>query len=306
MKSKNEKTLKILEAVVTVVIGYVLMLLCNYVKKQLIGGRSLNIYLNSFLSELLSAIVMILIVVILKKTAAFRFSAKECVKGLKYGIVPIAISALLAFTSLTDFTEGHELIRGWEIMLVLAQCILIGLSEEALYRGAVLGLLTDAFGDDSKEKQTGAIVMTSVLFGATHLMNAISPEISMTTAVIQAVVAGFMGLVFGAIFFKTGRSIWAGVLIHAIIDAASFISLGTFWGVSENAAIGSLSPTSLVNCILYLVLFRFIMNDGERIHDEEDSKKRNKLLWILVGGTLVFLLIIFVVIPLVLSMTMEL
>ena len=66
MKTKNEKTLKILEAVVTVVIGYVLMLLCNYVKKQLIGGRSINIYLNSFLSELISAIVMIMIAVILK------------------------------------------------------------------------------------------------------------------------------------------------------------------------------------------------------------------------------------------------
>ena len=182
---------------------------------------------------------------------------------------------------------------------------MIGFTEETLYRGIVQELLTDAFGSETKKAQITAIVGSSALFGATHLMNALSPQVSVTTALIQAITAGFMGLVFGGIYLKAGRSIWPGVLIHAIIDAVSFVSMGMFTGVTEESAIGSLSPATLVNCILYLVLFIYIMKDQETENDAESIKKRRKLALIIAGGAFLFILILFVVIPLILSVTME-
>ena len=304
MKKENVKTLRIIAAIVTVILGYGAILLCNYVKARLTSGLSINYYLDSFLNEVVSSIVVVVIVMIAHKTVAFRFNAKDFFRGFRYGLVPIAISVLLLLGSLGGLA-GQELIRGWEIILVLAKCILIGFTEEALYRGTVQELLTDAFGDDTKKAQISAIVGSSVLFGATHLINAFSPRVSFTTALIQAVTAGFMGLLFGGIYLNAGRSIWPGVLIHAIIDAVSFISMGMFTGVTEEGAIGNLSPATLVNCVLYLVLFLYTMKYHETEDDEESIKKRKKLALIVAGGVLIFILFIFVVIPLILSTMMQ-
>lgn len=303
MKKVNEKTLKIIAAIAAVILGYGVTLLCNYVKAKLTGRLSINYYLNSFLNEAVSSIVAVVIVIIAQKTAALRFNIKDIFKGFRYGLVPVAIAILLLLGNLGDLS-GSELIRGWEIILVLAKCILIGFAEEALYRGTVQELLTDAFGDDTKKAQISAIAGSSVLFGATHLLNALSPQVSFTTALIQAVTAGFMGLLFGGIYLKAGRSIWAGVFIHAVIDAVSFISKGVFNGVTEEGAIGNLSPAILANCVLYMVLFTFIMKDHET-EDEKSIKRSRKSALIIAGGVLVFILILFVVIPLILSAVME-
>ena len=300
MKKGNEKTLKVIAAIASVIIGYGAMLLCNYAKKMLTANLSMNYYLNSFLNEFISSIVVVVIAFIAHKTAAFRINVKDFFKGFGFGLVPIGISVLLLLSDLGSLA-GQELIRGWEILLIIAKCILIGFTEEALYRGIVQELLTDAFGDSTKKAQITAIVGSSVLFGATHLINALSPQVSFTTALIQAVTAGFMGLVFGGIFLKAGRSIWPGVLIHAIIDAVSFISMGMFTGVTEEGAIGSLSPAILANCILYLVLFTYIMKDHGTEDDAESIKKRKKLALMVAGGAFLFVLLLFVVIPLILS-----
>ena len=63
MKKKNEKMLKIIAAIVTVIIGYGAILLCNYVKNRLAAGLSINYYLDSFLNEAVSSIVVLVIAI---------------------------------------------------------------------------------------------------------------------------------------------------------------------------------------------------------------------------------------------------
>lgn len=94
------------------------------------------------------------------------------------------------------------------VLLILVVNALLGsFSEEVMFRGFVYAGLRDAL------PVWPAILLTSVLFGAPHVLNVMLIG-HMGAAVGQAVFATFSGIMFLALRIRTG-SLWPVILLHA-------------------------------------------------------------------------------------------
>lgn len=100
-------------------------------------------------------------------------------------------------------------------LLVLANTILVGFSEEAMFRGLLF------HGLRPRISIWPAILWTSGLFGAVHLLNGfVTGEFG--PALVQSAMAACTGLFLMAIFLRTG-SLWVSVIYHALWDFAIFM-----------------------------------------------------------------------------------
>jgi uncharacterized protein len=99
----------------------------------------------------------------------------------------------------------RPILGNWSVLQLSAISLVAGISEEAFFRGAIQGSLSDRVG------MSVALVLASVLFGAAHL-------ITWTYAIIAAFIGTYLGLLW----------IWTGNLLtpmitHAVYDFAALV-----------------------------------------------------------------------------------
>ncbi|MGN8734819.1 lysostaphin resistance A-like protein [Fusicatenibacter saccharivorans] len=139
----------------------------------------------------------------------FRSAEKGAAKRMLY-FSPLLLIALSPFTAGINFNGGAALILA-NLFLTLG----IGMAEEIFFRGIICGLWL--------ERGVGkAMIISSVLFGFSHLLN-IAGGAELGETVLQICFALIYGMVFALIFAESG-SLLPCVLLHALHDFCSFIS----------------------------------------------------------------------------------
>lgn len=123
-------------------------------------------------------------------------------------IVPLLIVGGL-WSYIATQSDGTPRIPGFGTIALLA--ILIGVFEETLFRGVLFHGLRQRLGPGA------AVVMSALLFGGFHLVNAVFGQ-SLFLTVIQIATATALGLFLAAIVLQT-RTIWPAVALHALWDA---------------------------------------------------------------------------------------
>lgn len=103
------------------------------------------------------------------------------------------------------------------MLMVLLNTALVGFSEEVMFRGIFYSTLRDRL------KIWPAIIWTSVVFGAVHVLNGILTG-EYGAASVQALAAATSGLVFIAIRLRTG-SLWIAIIYHLLWDWILFCAL---------------------------------------------------------------------------------
>ncbi|WFL78397.1 type II CAAX endopeptidase family protein [Altererythrobacter arenosus] len=106
-----------------------------------------------------------------------------------------------------DFT-GYSYLQGnWALALAtwLLLIVTAALPEELLYRGFLLGRLTEALGH-GRWAVVLAVFGQAIIFGLTHFQWGVGGTI-MTTA---------MGVVWGAGYVLAGRNLWAVIIAHSL------------------------------------------------------------------------------------------
>ena len=109
------------------------------------------------------------------------------------------------------------------------------------------------------------MVCGGIGFGAVHLTKALRPGVEFRSAATQAFVAVASGLLFCAIYFRTGKNLWYNMLLHALNDALSFIQSGALSGADSDAVIsGSVQSgnTELVfagQFVFYVAMTFFVL-----------------------------------------------
>jgi len=98
---------------------------------------------------------------------------------------------------------------------VLVNTLMVGFSEEVMFRGFLLSALRGVMG------VWPAVILSSVVFGAIHVMNGFITG-AWEGAVVQATMAGMSGLAFAALCIRTG-SLWPGIVLHGLWDAGLFL-----------------------------------------------------------------------------------
>lgn len=100
-------------------------------------------------------------------------------------------------------------------LFILVNTMLVGWSEEVMFRGVWLRGLFRSYGI------WVAILGSSVLFGAMHVLNVFLTG-DFRGAVLQAVAAFLSGVFLAAVRLRTG-SLWTGILLHGLWDAGTFL-----------------------------------------------------------------------------------
>jgi membrane protease YdiL (CAAX protease family) len=90
------------------------------------------------------------------------------------------------------------------------------LLEELLYRALLLTAMLLAWGH-TKRGVIKSVVLSSFLFGATHLINIILRPVGVV--VLQAILVSLPGVLYAALLLKSG-SLWPAIVIHWLTNAA--------------------------------------------------------------------------------------
>ena len=130
--------------------------------------------------------------------------------------------------------------------LILLNTACVGVSEEVMFRG----VLYRAFRQ--RMKIWPAILLTSVLFGAVHVLNGVITG-AFADALRQALVASCSGLLLMAIFLRTG-SLWTAIVWHALWDAATFLVALGGTGAATPVAAEIAEPNGLAQTLIPLAL----------------------------------------------------
>lgn len=122
-----------------------------------------------------------------------------------------------------------DFLFGWYLLLIITLrhqfhhpiiylflTILIGIAEELAFRGMLLNSFIHNW--KGHHPLLGGILLSSLIFGITHAVNAFSQPLNNT--IIQIVVASALGIVLALMYLRTNNLI-TSIAFHAIIDFTS-------------------------------------------------------------------------------------
>lgn len=130
---------------------------------------------------------------------------------------PLTVHFWPAAVGPSGFNEikGHALVALRWLLIVWA---FAAFGEEIGYRGYLLTRAADA-GGRSKVAYWAGVLVVSVLFGYGHYYKGPSGMVD----------SGMAGLVLGAAYILSGRSLWVCILAHGFIDTFSVVGLFFGW-----------------------------------------------------------------------------
>jgi membrane protease YdiL (CAAX protease family) len=136
------------------------------------------------------------------------------------------VLACMAIPSILFISDTGDLILGGQIALTQAipavviyflhNVVRSGLPEEFFYRVFVQTRLSQVL-----KSRLGGILITSLLFGLTHVPHVLSwyPEMTLSEAFCSAFfIQGFVGLLYGVLWERT-RSLIPGTIVHSGLNA---------------------------------------------------------------------------------------
>lgn len=179
------------------------------------------------------------------------------------------------FASIAALPNGFASIPAPTITSII-MAIYAGINEEILDRGMPLGLMMRNQPDSKRIR--AAVILTSLFFGVTHMINAIGAA-DIVPTIVQCIFAILMGLFFAAIYLRTG-SILITIVIHMIYDIIALV-LATAVGEEESGILNILSMArTLLPFVLSLFMLRKkyhaeIVETWHRIWPEKDSAESN-------------------------------
>lgn len=136
-----------------------------------------------------------------------------------FALLYLLPTKLYAFTGNMSFNFGST-----EVLLSnMANYFAGAMVEEIMYRGIILTAMVLVWGS-SRAGLAKALVVSSIMFGALHLLNLINTPV--LEVLIQVVVVIIPGL-FYAVLVQIGGSIWPAVLVHWLTNSVVNIQLSS-------------------------------------------------------------------------------
>ena len=217
---------------------------------------TMNTYLYSTLQELAGAAVMVLV---LKKTgrAGILFRrGSGFFNGLLVGMYPLVLIGYSFFVTLMfQRPENTPLLPLGRILTFLLSMMMVGVAEEFAFRGVIAQTLLEHYGT-SRGGIWKACIVSGLLFGAGHLTNILGSE--PFGVLMQCLFAAALGVLFAAIYFRTGN-LWVTVFLHGMMDISSMLIGGLYGTTTLAESVSGYNITMLYSVVLYLVPLAFLL-----------------------------------------------
>ena len=150
--------------------------------------------------------------------------------------IPLIIVALAAFAGGIMFDNSELFIPN--LIFTLG----IGLTEELYFRGIICNMW--------KDTETKAVIISSVLFGLSHLLNVMGGA-GLAETLLQMAFAFTYGVVMAFVILRT-KSIWPCILLHAFHDFCG--SITNEGDVKLSIIVGTIQFVVLLAYCIYLMV----------------------------------------------------
>ena len=141
------------------------------------------------------------------------------------------------------------------ILTFMLNMILVGVAEELVFRGIIAQTLLERYGT-ARAGVWKACLVSGVLFGAAHLSNLIGS--APFGVLMQCVFAASLGVMFAAIYFRTGN-LWVTVFLHSTMDIASMLIGGLYGTTSVAESVSGYDASRLLSVAVYLIPTLFLL-----------------------------------------------
>lgn len=136
--------------------------------------------------------------------------------GTKKDVVFYLLPVIIAFLPVIG---GLSVTDPRSIAIFALFAIAVAVAEETFFRGLVLQALTPS-------GVLSAVLVSSLLFGLPHLLNAVGGVWDPVFTLADTVAAFGVGITFAAIVVRTG-TIWPPVILHFLINFVTLLSVGS-------------------------------------------------------------------------------
>lgn len=235
-------------------------------------GRTVSLpgYGNSMIAEFVAGVVAFLFLCLFGYARVLGEKGKGFIHGLYIGgfLTGYCCLELAAQLYVQMMTPDAEVVSALEILFFIATMFLIGWTEELIFRGVILNLFLERFSK-TKRGILWAVILNGVLFGAVHLTN-ISQGVTVTSAMIQAINGAFLGVIFAAVYVRSGN-IWLVIVFHALVDFASLMGSGIFGVGTTVEQINQMSAVNLIAVPILLIPSIVLLRPRKLLELEQEA-----------------------------------
>lgn len=186
----------------------------------------------------------------------FGIAFKERGEGFLRGFYTAGFMFAMCFVEviaqfyLNEMSKDGKMEPFFHIVLFVLTMLLIGIAEEGVFRGVLLNLFLNRFSK-TKTGIISAVLLNGVLFGSMHMFNYFS-GVSIKSVVVQSITAVILGILFSAIYLRSGN-LWICILLHGGIDLGSMLQSGIFGRGDVIDSINQISYINLISVGIYLI-----------------------------------------------------
>lgn len=145
------------------------------------------------------------------------FCTKGTLKGVAFGWYSVLFAVGLLCVNLM-FADMQLVFHFWPFVIMLGVAFSTSFFEEVLVRGFALHVLLGT--DTSPKNIQKACFVSSAIFGAAHFLN-LATGADLASTIGQVIYATFIGALLAAVYVRS-KTLWAPIVLHAIIDFSSF------------------------------------------------------------------------------------
>ena len=177
-------------------------------------------YGKEMIGELLMVIFILPVLLLFKNKYIFTQKQDKFWPTVKKAWPLLAITITSLIVSISTISTGK--FNGYELIGLIILCIFVGIFEEFMCRGWIQNEFIERFGDN-RNNVIFSIIFAALFFGFMHITNVFFGNQSLTITLVQTVNAIFIGLAYGAIYYKS-KNIWVPVFFHAFWDFSVMLS----------------------------------------------------------------------------------
>ncbi|WP_374284316.1 lysostaphin resistance A-like protein [Lactococcus sp.] len=177
-----------------------------------------NVTKSFLLQAIFEVIILLLFIFVNRKFLKQKMLLEHYHYGKGFGLLGYSWFLLLELVLVFSLGIRKNSLSLVAIFMVLLLALLVGIAEEYIFRGLILGGLV------SSGKSVGfALIVSSLLFACTHFVNLFHN--SFYNVGLQVLYVIPMGFLIGLIYIKSNNIVYA-IIFHAIQDFSSMVITG--------------------------------------------------------------------------------
>lgn len=221
---------------------------------------------TEFILHIICHVMSVVFAVFVAKACDFKLFAKIKISVSEIFILFLGLLVCVNNFPVIGFIKGDvRLIENANILRFILYCVMIGVSEEFVFRGIIMPIIGLKY-KDAKRAPLLTVAVSSLIFSLCHLFNIFSLGIAPT--LLQVGYTFLTGGLFGIAFLITKNLIFP-IILHVVFDFGGLIfsvpfgvAAGNMWDLSTiiiTAALGVFAAA-----VYILKLYKYKSNQNQK------------------------------------------